>query len=104
MSTQKMQDNFFYLISEGRKFISSDWQLQASAIGLAVFAVLVLLINCEWNKHKANLMNLDLDREILQARTPSSDKLLKVDSFNKYDYDRIQFPDEDPLTFVKKRS
>ena len=98
-------DNIHILFTKVGETIKEDWQLQASVIGFGVLIFLLILINFEWSKHGSNLMNLDLDNHLQQDHIVSSERVLKMDSFNQYDYEKIQqFPDEDPLTFVKKRN
>lgn len=85
--------------------VRNDWQLQASIVGMCILAVLILTIQIEWRKHEPSLTNLHRrDEDKCPSGTVSDIKLMKLDSFNKYDYEKIQqYPDEDPLTFVKKR-
>lgn len=98
-------DNILSLFAAAREKIKEDWQLQASVVGFGILVFLLILINIEWRKHGSNLMNLDLDNHLQQDHVVSSERVLKMDSFNQYDYEKIQqFPDEDPLTFVKKRN
>ena len=94
------------LLIKVESLIENDWQLQASVFGFVVLAVLVILIKIEWSKHEPHLTNLHRRHaDIRQFHAVSNERLMKLDSFNKYDYERIQqYPDEDPLTFVKKQT
>ena len=104
MLIENLQTDLRAFLSNLEALVQSDWQLQASAIGLCVLIVLIILIQVEWTKHEPHLTNLhQRHTDILNHSTVSNERLAKLDSFTKYDYEKIQqYPDEDPLTFVKK--
>lgn len=104
MSEGNFQNSLASFVTYIEKLIQNDWQLQASIVGMCVLTVLIVLIKAEWAKHEPNLANLHRrGTSSQQYRAVSDLQFMKYDSFDKYDYERIQqYPDEDPLTFVKK--
>ena len=106
MLIENIQNEFLAFCYSLEAIFESDWQLQASIVGFFILIVLIVLIKREWAKHEPHLTNLHQKHKgILHNSSVSNERLAKLDSFTKYDYDRIQqYPDEDPLTFVKKRS
>ena len=106
MLIENIQNEFLAFYYNLEAMVESDWQLQASIVGLCILIVLIVFIKIEWAKHEPHLTNLHQKHKgILHTSTVSSERLAKLDSFTKYDYEKIQqYPDEDPLTFVKKSS
>ncbi len=90
---------------ELKSAIDQDWQLQGCIFGAFVLGILLILINIEWGRHGCNLMNLEVDRKRLQKSlsTSSKEDVLYRESFSSNVNTVQSFPDEDPLTFVKKR-
>ena len=75
------------------KDIKTDWQLQGTCIFLLLFIFLMILVNLQWNKYGPAITGIEL------AKSYSS--FDHVDSFA----DTVpEFPDEDPLTFTKKKN
>ncbi len=86
--------------------VEQDWQLQCCLIGATILVLLLVLINIEWRRHGSNLMNLDLDRNRIRSDlSASKERVLQRQSFHESNENKLQtFPDEDPLTFVKKKN
>lgn len=70
-----------------------DWQLQGAAILLIIFVVLMMLVKLEWNSYGPAIMGMEI------TKTPSYDHV-DGSSFDQ----PPEFPDEDPLTFTKKKN
>lgn len=74
--------------------IRTDWQLQGAVFFLCLFCVLMILVNMKWNKYGSTILGMKLENN---------------KSYDNVDYpsglETVQeFPDEDPLTFVKKKT
>lgn len=85
--------------------VNNDWQVQGCVIGIFILCILLVLINIEWKIYGSSLVDLDMDRDrIQQDLSTSNSNLSPRELFNGADLNKVhQFPDEDPLTFVKKR-
>lgn len=70
--------------------IKKDWQLQGSLILFLVLIFLFLLVKFEWNAYGPAIMEMELGKIPPYAANDNIDG-----SFESY-------PDEDPLTFLKK--
>lgn len=70
-----------------------DWQIQGTVILLITFLVLMMFVKLEWNRYGPSIMGMEL------AKTPSYDQIDTSDF-----YVSPEFPDEDPLTFTKKKN
>ena len=90
----QLGETFWPSLGHVKEVIKEDWQLQGCIIAFIVLIILIVLINIEWKRHGSSIMNLET----------SNDKPSSVSSRNNSFSNLPQFPDEDPLTFIKKKS
>ena len=77
--------------------IKSDWQLQGSFVLLVLSLFVMVLVKIQWNKYGPSIMGMELS-----ASKASFDS---VDHAGVGSLGSVQeYPDEDPLTFVKKKT
>jgi len=73
--------------------IKSDWQLQGSFFLLILSLFILVLVKIQWNKYGPSIMGMELSSKA---------------SFDSVDHSGVgsvqDYPDEDPLTFVKKKT
>merc|ERR1711936_951885 len=69
--------------------VEPDWQLQGSCVLFVVFLVLCLCVKMQWNLYGATIMGGGVDGIDLTSNVNTT-------------FDT--FPDEDPLTFTKKKT
>uniref|UniRef100_A0A7M5XG25 Uncharacterized protein n=1 Tax=Clytia hemisphaerica TaxID=252671 RepID=A0A7M5XG25_9CNID len=73
--------------------IEKDWQLQGSVFLMFLFCIIMVLVKIQWNKYGLAILGMELSSQ------PSTDTVdgRGLDTVHEY-------PDEDPLTFVKKKT
>ena len=74
--------------------IKSDWQLQGSVFLLCLFCVIMILVAIQWKKYGSSILGMELSNKRPRDCVDHASGLETVQ----------EFPDEDPLTFVKKKT
>ena len=72
--------------------IKPDWQLQGAVFLFCLFFVLMILVTVQWNKYGSTILGMELENNRDSVDHPSRLETVQ------------EFPDEDPLTFVKKKT
>ena len=74
-----------------RKDIQIDWQLQGCMILSCLLFILIIFVKIEWNAYGSAIMRLEL------GKAPPLHHDDNIDGSFEF------YPDEDPLTFLKKK-
>lgn len=77
--------------------IKSDWQLQGSVFLLCLFSILMIMVTIQWRKYGVMILGVELSKDQSRDFVDHGGGTSNLETVQ-------EFPDEDPLTFVKKKT